>query len=90
MGWAWGWGQTHFRGKAGTCYGAEGPKLGRTMNLSRVRELEGLRNLDALAGWVERGRGHPWRLGMEQGRGCHSRDGVGVTHPAWGAFPSYS
>lgn len=28
-------------------YRAEGPKLGRTMNLSRVRELEGLRNLDA-------------------------------------------
>ena len=28
-------------------YRAEGPKVGRMMNLSRVRELEGLRNLDA-------------------------------------------
>lgn len=45
-----GWGQTQFGDKAGTRSGAEGPKLGRTTNLSGVRQLKGLRNLGAIVG----------------------------------------
>ena len=32
----------------------------------------------------------PLAPGDGAGEGCHSRDGVRVTHPACGAFPSYS
>ena len=86
-------GQTHFGGKAGTHHGAEGSKLGRMVNLSGVRELEGLRNLGAIVGWGGAGRKGAWPLlapGDGAGEGCHSRDGVEVTHPTWGAFPFYS
>lgn len=72
-----GGGQTHFGGKAGTHYGAEGPKLGHTMNLSGVMELEGLRNLGAIVGG--RGRKGAWPL-LVPGDGA----GEGVSRQGWG------
>ena len=83
-------GQTHFGGKAGTHHGAEGSKLGRMVNLSGVRDLEGLRNLGAIVGWgwVERGRGHSWRLERERGRGVTAGMGWRLPTPRGGPSPS--